>query len=133
MKIVVGYPPLYDRIKARFPHIVGREVFFCWGDSIFNPTNAVIPPELIEHECVHMAQQRESGPEAWWIQYIDDASFRLAQEIPAHRAEFLRKIEMYGGNRANRRKYLSQIAKRLSSPLYGSMISLEGAKKVISA
>jgi hypothetical protein len=38
-------------------------------------------PAIIEHEKVHLSQQREMGKYAWFFRYIFSKNFRLAQEL----------------------------------------------------
>lgn len=145
MKIVVALPPNIDELD----HVFGvrkmletRAVWFCWGDTIYNPRDTVIPPETIAHERIHSAQQRmeaagQAGIERWWGKYIGDPAFRLAQEVHAHAAEFeyvaRRSINDRApkGFRSAREWHLAQIALRLASPLYGGLVTLSEAKRLI--
>lgn len=56
MRIVKAYPPLIDEIDAAFK-VRGRSILFAWGDIIFNPAGAAVPPELVAHERVHGDRQ----------------------------------------------------------------------------
>lgn len=136
MQIVKGYPPNIQVIDAKF-HVIGKPVFFCYGDTIYNPAGVIICPSIVKHEEVHSIRQA-GHPEQWWERYIVDLQFRLDEEIPAHRAEL-----KFWAQRADARKpvkgfrslyhfYEFQVAKKLSSPLYGSMISLAQAKTRIA-
>ncbi|MDP2618632.1 MAG: hypothetical protein Q8P46_00405 [Hyphomicrobiales bacterium] len=129
MRIVVDYPPIYTEIAAAFD-ISGRNPIFAWGDRVFNPHNIVIGPELIAHEAVH-GRRQGNDVEGWWRRYIDDPAFRLAEEIPAHAAEFNILAGVPGTNRQHKRKCLAYVAKRLTSPIYGRLITLDAAKKAI--
>lgn len=116
MRIVHDYPPLYDAIDAAFGLELRKDVFrpiFAWGSSIYNPHHVKIPPALIAHESVH--GRRQGGDiVGWWRRYIDDQKFRLAEEIPAHVAEY-RALARGPKDRAA----LVFVAKRMASPLYG--------------
>lgn len=127
MKVVVARPPLFDLISVRF-NVAGRAVFYAWGDTIYNPGGVTIPPELMAHEAVH-GRRQGSDVEGWWRRYIDDPKFRLAEEIPAHVEEY--RLICQTGGRHERRAGLVNVARRLSSPLYGRLISLDEAKRVI--
>lgn len=131
MRIVIDRPPLFDQIDARFG-VAGKPVVFAWGDRIYNPMGVSIPAELLAHEAVHGAQQGDDI-EGWWRRYCNDDAFRLDQEIPAHQAEYRAFCERPGRDRRARRLFLRAIAKRLSSPLYGRLISFEKARKAIAA
>lgn len=133
------YPPLIDEIDAAF-HVRGKPIVFSWGDTIYNPAGGQIAPQIIAHEQVHGERQVAypnalgyagglSSIVAWWSRYIADPAFRLEEEIPAH----IREYEVYsrGTSRHDRRFYLTHVAHKLSSPLYGSLISYFDAKTLI--
>lgn len=128
MNIIKANPPMFEQIDAAF-HIKGKAVLFCFGDDIYNPLGVEVSKALIAHENVHRVQQNGS-PLEWWSVYIRSPVFRLAQEIPAHHAEYK---EYCAGqpSRNLRRAYLSNCARRLSSALYGGLISKEEAKRAI--
>ncbi len=129
MREVIGYPPMYDEIAAKFGLRGARGVIFAWGDRIFNPHGGVLTPSLRAHENVH--GERQSGDVAgWWRRYLDDPAFRLGEEILAHRAEY-RQILTECNNRQQRRVALKPIAKRLASPMYGGMTTLANARRAI--
>ncbi len=128
MRVVHDYPPLMDEIDKKF-HVRGKPVIYAWGELIYNPTGQTIAPQLLAHEAVH-GRRQGSDVFGWWRRYIDDAAFRLAEEIPAHRAEYLALI---GGqpNRHTRRRAMKATARRLAAPLYGVDISRAFAAAVL--
>lgn len=132
MKIVVADPPNIDAIDAVFKVKGKKGVVFTWGDTIYNPTNAVIPPPLKAHEGVHYARQSNDTAkiEAWWERYLRDPEFRLAEEFPAHRAEYATYCQ-FERDRNRRMFALTQIAERLAGPLYGNMIDIKRAKELL--
>lgn len=134
MKIVVGRPPNYEEIVAAFPLAARMPgVIFAYGSEIFNPSGNLLPASLVVHESVHSERQAEvGGPSLWWRDYISDIEFRFGEEVLAHRAEY-QHFNTSGAGRNARRQYLSQVAHRLASPLYGSMVSASKAKALISA
>jgi hypothetical protein len=133
MRVVSAHPPNITAILKAFPEACSAGVMFCYDDTIYaHGYNEVsLPDEYHIHESVHMKQQREhcGGPEGWWNEYITDSAFRLAQEIPAYRAQYQFLVE--GAGRQARRKILSQVAKMLSSGLYGRMLSFNEAKRLL--
>lgn len=129
MEIRIEQPPLFDRIVEVFPNAVKHGVLFCWGGTIYNPSNITIPAYLIAHENVHRKQQGKE-PGFWWEKYLLDKDFRLAQEIPAHQEEY-REYGLQFSHRNMRRQALRVIAERLSGPLYGNMLSFEKAKAIV--
>lgn len=121
MQVLRAFPPNYKAINKKFK-VRGRFVLFAYGNIIYNPMGALVPPELHAHEKVHSEQQGDT-PNIWWEHYIDNDIFRLQQEIPAHAAE------LYAMGRSE--KALDLIAWKLSSPLYGELISFKGARELL--
>lgn len=145
VEIVKGYPPLIDKIDAAF-NVRGKPVIFSWGDVIYAPHSDSVSKALQMHEAVHGERQKvfvdadgERGISAWWMRYIADPKFRLDEEIPAHRAEYRWHAAQPNANEARvgwrslAHFHLHHIGSRLSSPLYGSLISLGEAKRLLSA
>ena len=110
-----------------------RDVVFAWGDKLYNPYELAIPGHILAHEAVHGGRQGSREPEIrdWWKQYMESHAFRFAEELAAHRAEYIHL--MRNAPRKQRRSALKQVAERLSSPLYGRMVSPSQARKVIAA
>ncbi|MFA6267668.1 MAG: hypothetical protein WC670_18370 [Pseudolabrys sp.] len=132
MRVSKGFPPMYSEIHRVF-NVRGKPILFAWGDTIFAPPPAgPLTPALHAHEGVHGLRQmaHSGGPAGWWRAYIDDPRFRLFEEVPAHQAEY-RWHELHSG-RHGRDQALESIARRLSSPLYGSLVTFEQAKKLLS-
>jgi hypothetical protein len=130
MKIIRQFPPLYAEINRRF-NVRGKPVIFTFGETIYNPNNVKIGPELMAHEEVHRLRQTDDQDRIteWWLRYIDDWEFRLVEELPAHQAEFAECAKTYDGRALER--MLHRIADRLSSPLYGSLIDYADARRRI--
>ena len=129
MEIVVAKPPIWDEVVKRFEITEGT--IFCWGFSIYNPNDRVIDDHLIAHERVHARQQElAGGPEPWWDRYLDDAEFRLKQEIPAYRAQYdsFRKTT---ADRNARARYLDHLARSLSGGIYGHLVPYRKARTLI--
>ncbi len=130
-EIVIDKPPIYEEAAAVFP-LNGREIF-AWGDTdtIYNPGGHNIPEYLIEHEKEHFRQHRDyGGSMPWWARYLVDAEFRYEQELEAHQREYRAFCAMYK-DRNKRALYLMRIAKRLTSPLYGSVGTAKEARRAI--
>ncbi len=129
-RIIKAPPPNFEAIAAKFD-IRGKPIYFAYGDTIFNPAGVDLPPSIIAHEKVHLARQH-GDPVAWWERYIASREFRLAEELPAHQAEYRYWLDKpdsmkpIKGFRSMADYHLLYIAKRLSSPLYGGLQSPEG-------
>lgn len=125
MREIVGFPPNYKELNDRF-HVRGKPVIFTYGSIIYNPSRIKITPDLWAHEEVHGQQQ--VIPKDWWRRYLDNPTFRLDQELAAHRAEY-----RWWNDRLGRDHALHGIAMRLCGPLYGNMLSYDDAVKAITA
>lgn len=148
MRIVEAYPPLIEEIDAAFK-VRGKPILYAWGDTIFNPLGVAVPPELVAHEKVHGRRQlaalvdpqspqlAEAAIRVWWMRYIADADFRLREEIHAHVAEFLSLCEQHAARwvsqRNMRRAFAAAVARKLSAPLYGGLITFREARAALLA
>lgn len=131
MIIVKDKPPNYEAIAAVFPLDKYPGAIFCFGDKVYNPSGRELTRALIAHEDVHRLQQG-TNINMWWHAYLVDPAFRLAQEIPAHQEEYREFCET-ARDRVERRLYLSSISRRLASPLYGSVLTIDRARSLIKA
>ena len=146
MIVVYDRPPLWDLIDKTF-NVAGKPILFAWGNRIYNPEGADVPKHLHAHEELHgerqlacvgaqgefeiePGQSRFDPVEAWWRRYIRLPEFRLAEEIPAHRAEYLAICKRHA-DRNYRARALSQIAMKLAAPLYGSLVTPAQARTLI--
>ena len=126
MKIVIGIPPNYAAIKARFPACDRKGVIFSYGDRIFNPSGISIPRELMAHEAIHGVRQG-TDPVTWWERYLAEPLFMLDEEIHAHHSEYRAYVKRHG----HRPRDLRGIAERLSGPLYGNALTFAQAQHAI--
>lgn len=128
MKIIKERPPIYDAICS----IIGKPpdtAIFAYGDTIYNPSGADIPDDIIKHEEVHEKQQGED-PLDWWKKYLRDEDFRLDQELEAYGVQY-RYIHNTIKDREVRRKYLFSFAHILSSEMYGGIVDFDRARQLI--
>lgn len=132
MKIIFERPPIWAEIIKHFPHVqTTRGVLYCWGDSICNPDRVEVTRSVHAHEEVHSVRQAKmGGPGRWWARYMTDPAFRFDEELPAHIVEY-RLQQDDSRHRNERRFYLNQIAERLAGPLYGHLITIEKAKRLL--
>lgn len=131
MIIRVEYPPIIAEIDAAF-HTMGKPIIYAFGDVIYNPAGVPISRPLVLHEATHGTRQiaMEGGVEAWWKRYIADPEFRLNEEIPAHQNEY-KMFRDLNHDRNLRAIYLQKVARKLASPLYGSLITFKDAKALV--
>jgi hypothetical protein len=115
--IIVDRPPNFEVIKAAFPNAENAGVIFAYDGNIYSPDGPSIPPYLIAHESVHLAEQKVIGADMWWDAYIHDDEFRYSGELLAHAAE-MRAFFQAPGDRNARAALLMRTALRLTAPLY---------------
>lgn len=121
MNIIKDYPPNYEKVKA----VLGEAqhgTFYCYGDTIYNPSGIDISEDLLFHESVHADQQKAIGVEAWWEKYLQDPKFRLDQEIKAYAAQY-RHVARTVKDRNALARFLDKIAGILSSDMYGGIVT----------
>lgn len=134
MKIITKKPPNFDAIVAVFPSAAMPGVIFTFGNAIYNPSGAHICNALLAHEEVHARRQTTATAkiEAWWERYLVDGYFRIAEELPAHQAEFRAACGQIK-DRNKRGMICVKIAQRLAGPLYGNMMTFSQAMKAVRA
>lgn len=132
VSVVKGWPPVIAEIRKVLP--VTANNIFAYDGKIYSPATAKLSRWLVAHECVHFDQQaaHPGGVRGWWYDFLYDKQFRLEQEIPAHQREWRTWLNAQPRNRKERRLVLKQMAKRLSAPMYGGIISFEQAKRAIN-
>lgn len=134
LEILIARPPdeIYEACDAAF-HIRGRRgVIWTVGPRLYNPDNIYIDPPLRAHEEVHSRRQIASGDvEGWWRDYLADKEFRFCEELLAHQEEW-RVVRDTVPRRQQRRQALGYITTRLSSSLYGNLVTKTEAKRLIT-
>ena len=130
-RVIADWPPNIAEIREVLP--VTDSNIFAYDEVIYNPGGEKLPPWLVEHEKVHFMQQAKypGGVKSWWHRFLMDPVWRLRQEVPAHQIEY-HVYGQCGQPRNARRLYLKGMAKRLSAPMYGNIISFHEAKRLIA-
>ena len=132
-EVIQDWPPHIDQVRFWLPAVTENNIF-AYDRKIYSPSGTRLPPWLIEHEKVHFYQQEAFGSnEDWWDKFLMEPSFRLTMEIPAHKMEWRVWLATRQRSRNERRVTLKAICKRLSSPMYGGIITAAKAKKAILA
>lgn len=129
MQIKNQQPPNYRDILDVFPTVPTLKPCFCYGDTIYNPFEIEILPDLEFHESIHSKQQSDS-PEIWWYTYLHNKTFRLEQELEAYGGQYA-FILKHIPNNALRKWKLEHMARSLSSDLYGNIITYGEAESRI--
>lgn len=113
--------PYLERYKAQFS-INEDEVAFPYKGVIYTNLKE-LPDELINHERVHFIQQEEIGADVWVERYLTDPNFRAKVEIEA----YLIQIKPFKNNKDLYDMMRAQVAKMLSSPMYGCVLTYKEA------
>lgn len=130
MKILQAYPPNFSRIVRTFPYVRGRPgILYAWGKNLYNPSGIEVPRWLMDHERTHSQQQGDDVP-GWWERYMTSSTFRLDQELAAHRIEWDTYRALHSAYDSD--MYLVLLSQRLSSKLYGSLLSEQEARREIA-
>lgn len=128
MKILNEYPPFWqDILDAGMSP--ANTILATYGDTIYNPSASDIPEHLMMHEKVHSLSQGDD-PQKWWNRYLTDPYFRIDEEVEAYREQY-KFICKSVKDRNRRAQILSQLATSLASPMYGSIITHQGAAQFI--
>lgn len=133
LRIIHQRPPNFEQIAAAFPHVLtAKGVMFCYGTALYLPDGGSPSPSLMEHERVHSERQLlRPTIDHWWADYIADEKYRFDEELAAHREEW-RYVHDHEVSKYNRKQHLRAIARRLSGPLYGHMVTMDEAKRMIA-
>ncbi len=127
MKISKKYPPNYRQVVD----ILGADdtTVYCYGDTIYNPNNIEITPDIEVHEEVHSKQQGDN-PELWCLKYLNDKEFRQQSEVEAYGAQYFFVKNHLGGGKMLE-WLLDKLADELSSSCYNLDINQAQAKSKI--
>lgn len=129
VKIVFERPPVYDRIVKAIGEPPAGAIF-TYGDTIYVPSGSTPPGDLVSHERVHRAQQYGIGIDKWWERYLVDVEFRVEQELMAYEQQ-MDYVRTGTRDKAKRGAALEHMARAMSGPMYGRIISYIDAWKEI--
>jgi hypothetical protein len=143
LKVSNEKPPVWDDVCVAFG--IKPEAYFTYGDTIYNPSNLPLLPDIVEHERVHMEQQlafipperrikgnENEGAALWWGKYLRDPAFRVDQESRAYGRQY-EVICSVVKDRNQRHRYLMALARSLSGPLYNNSIGQVEAMQLIKS
>jgi len=116
--------PYLDRYTSQF-NIDINEVAFPYKGKIYS--NKELPKELEDHERVHFKQQDEIGADEWEEQYLTNPQFRVNMEIEAYK----KQLTHYTINKDIYEAGRTQMAKVLSSPMYGNILTYKEAYQLL--
>ena len=127
MKISNDFPPNYRQIADTLG--IDTTAVYCYGDTIYNPHNREITPDIEIHEAVHSKQQG-SDPSSWCARYLVDRAFRQECEVEAYSAQYGFALE-HVKDRKITDWLLEKLADELSSPCYNLDINQKQAASKI--
>jgi hypothetical protein len=112
--------PYLERYVSQF-NLDLNDVAFPYKGKIY--ANKELPTELLAHETVHFKQQEEIGDDEWEEQYLSNPQFRVNMEIEAYK----KQLTFYTANRDIYEAGRMAMAKVLSSPMYGNILTYKEA------
>lgn len=127
MKISKTFPPNYSHICDFVTPT--KDTIFTYGNTIYNPHDINILPDVVFHESIHKKQQGDN-PETWWNLYLTDRDFRLSQEVEAYGEQYLFAKENVKQPRLVEWR-LDNMAHALSGEVYGILLTYGEAKSKI--
>lgn len=104
-----------------------RNLIITYFDSIY--VNGTIPEDWYVHEMVHFIRQGNGKDESlarqFCIQYCENKEFRYKEELMAYREQ----LKFLAGklNKPQTFEHAKYLAKELSSPKYGNLVSFSKA------
>jgi hypothetical protein len=118
--------PMLEKVMKKFnlKNIDLDKIIFTYGDTIYFDKD--LSYGLIAHEITHVFQQINMGSEIWWGKYLKSKKFRLSQEVEAYQNQYKAYVRKNIGEFE-----LERLATDLSGVMYGSVIGLDKAKKLI--
>jgi hypothetical protein len=128
MKIEPTFPPNYEQINETLHIADYTAAVFTFRDTLHNPHDTQIRPDLLTHEEVH-AKQQGGDPEGWWKRYLEDPQFRLEQEAEAYGVQYRFLKSMLDTKKT--KLVLMHLASDLSGPGYGNMVDFYKAETLI--
>ena len=129
MKISREKPLLYWILRIIYK-INWEIIIISWGDTVYSKCN--IPPDFIIHEQTHLKRQKFSKIYGlwWWWRYIRNQEFRLNEELVAYQNQW-KFIQKTIKDRNQRSVMLDKLANALSGKIYGNIIDVYHARKMI--
>lgn len=125
-------PPqwILDEVKEKWGVTWESGVIFTYGDLITNCEGSM-SEDLIAHETHHTTQQESfGGPDKWWREYLDNPEFRLDQELECYRKQYKWVLNNIPSKQIQFQS-LMHYARSISGKMYGDMITLDQAIKLI--
>lgn len=85
MRIENTPPPNRNAIEA--VGLYRNDNIYAYGNTIYNPSGAEIPTDIVFHETIH-ANRQKGNPELWWHKYLTDKEFRKEEELYAYYSQY---------------------------------------------
>lgn len=124
-------PPVYKKYRERFgaANVDWKHgLMIAYAGAIY--TKIEPTEDEIAHEETHLRQQDRIGLDLWVEQYINDEKFRFDMELEAYQAQ-ARYMRENDYRRKDRVVRIKEMAKLLSSGMYGSIINFSDALNLL--
>lgn len=130
VRLIDDMPWFFPILKLFFPAIDADTVAITIGNRIYCRQD--LATDVLMHELTHCEQQRFSLVYGafWCLWYLFSKRFRLEAEIEAYRTQYDSLIYFKGKQYADER--LQAMARDLSGPMYGRIITFSDALKAIN-
>ena len=125
--ILHSKPDIFERCEKEFG-VVWENTIFANDPHIH--TKHELTDDIIEHELIHIRQQRDSGgKDKWWEVYFNDPNQRLIWEMEAYKYQYnFLKDKIERGKLASLAYFW---ALNLSGKAYGFLLNTDEALKQI--
>ncbi len=121
-------PKIFDKFEHAFGVKWDDGIVIAWDGQIFSKNE--IPPDLLEHEQVHLDQQSALGKEKWLKAYLRDPKARFEFEKEAYLKQ-VALIKRVVKQKNNLYLCIREVAQDFCSSLYGYELSLDEAMKIL--
>lgn len=127
LEIKKEYPPNYQDFLFHLGDVSKYKPVFCYGNTIYNPFERELTPDVIFHESVHAKQQSVyPTPDMWYLRYFNEPEFRLECEKEAYGEQYA-----FAKRHGVKGKLLTWIREQLSIELsgkaYGTLMTISQA------
>lgn len=132
MTYIFPHPEKEPWIYPAIRRVIGnepRDGALVYGGKIYSDKELM--PDALEHELLHVEQQRGRNKVLWALRYLFSKEFRLKVELEAYRHQY-RFICSIEHDRNLRAQALRSMANDLASGTYGRIVSFEDAMQYIS-
>ncbi len=132
IKIINHPPKLAWLLKLRFKEYSFEGGVACAFGNVVYSKDVNMDESFQIHEETHLIRQKRSKLYGvwWWTKYFLSSWFRFEEELIAYQRQFNFIRRNYP--RHTHEKWLVRLATQLASPLYGNLVGVKAAEKLIT-